>query len=784
MRGLFDRAIREYRKIVDEDPLDVRIWMKIGDIQAKQNNEAEAIDTYTKVAEFYSEQGFYLKAVAVFKQILRIDSEQVEVNLRLAELYKQLGLLNDAMRQYEKVSNFYHGTGRMREALAALYQIVELDPQNVASRIKLAELYSRESMRNEAVEEFSRAADFLRAENRIEEFIKVAERLVYHQPDNMMLIKELAGIYLQRRDPRRSLQKLQMAFKVDPRDEETMEMLARAFHTLGQVPKTVSVLKELARIYAENGEDAQQEDVYQRVLELAPNDKEAKKQLERLQASSPPPIPEQQPEVYAGDAEPPPEHMIFEVEAEVPPAHLQQISAEDKLLESLEQPGPLPTVVNRQITREQERAQEKSWTRVQPQAEETKSARHEDSGAQIHKIIAEAEVYIKYGLQDKAIEHLNHVFLRNTENEDVRLKLKDIYVQRKQYGRAARELYILARHLVNADRRRAAEILNEALEMAPEYDKARALLNQLETVPPEHQVLEEISTETRMQQDTDVSAPVFDLDAEDIVEEITVPDPLDSQGRGAQPASLEDIEEDLEEAEFFLQQSLFSEARAILEELLQRFPNHPLLESKLAELEMADDDHQSKVQMSPQVTQDSPVGGLAEELAKEVHQARIEGAISMSGTVPVDVSVEDVFKEFKREEVETISEEDAETHYDLGIAYREMGLMDEAVNAFKVAKRSKGKRIACHMMMGLCQLDQGNHIEAISQFKKGLYVEGVTDSEAISLYYELGRSHEHLDDPREALYYYDKVAKQDPRFRDVTTRIAEIHQTGIGLPEE
>ena len=107
-KGQYDKAIREYSKIVEEDPRDVRIWLKIGDLHAKKNNQNEAVETYSKVAEFYSEQGFYLKSVAVYKQILKIDNSLVEINLRLAELYKQLGLLSDAMQQYEQVSNHYH----------------------------------------------------------------------------------------------------------------------------------------------------------------------------------------------------------------------------------------------------------------------------------------------------------------------------------------------------------------------------------------------------------------------------------------------------------------------------------------------------------------------------------------------------------------------------------------------------------------------------------------------------------------------------------------------------
>ena len=86
--------------------------------------------------------------------------------------------------------------------------------------------------------------------------MKVAERLLWHTPDNHALNRELAGLYLRRNDPRRALQKLQACFKADPRDVETLGLLAQAFQALDQKPKTVSVLKELARIHVENGDSA------------------------------------------------------------------------------------------------------------------------------------------------------------------------------------------------------------------------------------------------------------------------------------------------------------------------------------------------------------------------------------------------------------------------------------------------------------------------------------------------------------------------------------------------
>ena len=114
-KGQIDKAVKEYLRVVREDPKDVRVWLKIGDLYAKKGSKQEASETYLKVARFYQEQGFYLKAVAVYKQILKLDPRLVEVNLKLAELYRQLGLLQDAVQHFEMVAAHFHREGKSKE---------------------------------------------------------------------------------------------------------------------------------------------------------------------------------------------------------------------------------------------------------------------------------------------------------------------------------------------------------------------------------------------------------------------------------------------------------------------------------------------------------------------------------------------------------------------------------------------------------------------------------------------------------------------------------------------
>src|SRR5258708_12642690 len=82
-KGALDKAIKEYQRVLDVDPDDVRILQKLAELYQKMQRRDEAADCFEKVARTYSAQGFYLKAVALYKQVLKV-VDRIEVNVRLA----------------------------------------------------------------------------------------------------------------------------------------------------------------------------------------------------------------------------------------------------------------------------------------------------------------------------------------------------------------------------------------------------------------------------------------------------------------------------------------------------------------------------------------------------------------------------------------------------------------------------------------------------------------------------------------------------------------------------
>ncbi|MBW2588632.1 MAG: tetratricopeptide repeat protein, partial [Deltaproteobacteria bacterium] len=285
-RGQYDKAIAQYKKLVDADKRDVRSLLKIGDLYVRKGDRGTAIETYENVAGHYAQQGFFLKAIAVYKQILKLDPSRLEAQVRLGEMYEQLQLISDAMTVFEDVSNGFMRAGDTDRALAMLGKMVELDPEHIPVRIKYAEALSRAGRTQEAADEFEQGALLLRDQGRLDDYVKVAERLLYHRGNDVRVAKELAETYIARRDPKRALAKLQICFKADPRDVSTLSLLAEAFLMLSQTDKAISVYREVARLHREAQRPQERMSALRRILELNPNDEEAQAALQKTASAS------------------------------------------------------------------------------------------------------------------------------------------------------------------------------------------------------------------------------------------------------------------------------------------------------------------------------------------------------------------------------------------------------------------------------------------------------------------------------------------------------------------
>jgi tetratricopeptide (TPR) repeat protein len=462
-KSQYDKAIAEYEKLVQEDPRDVRTLLKIGDLHTRRARPRDAVDVYNRVAELYAKQGFFLKAVAVYKQILKLVPGDLPTTERLGRMYEELALTNDALGTYEIVADAHINQGDLQRAIEVMERMVAMDGQNVAARIKLAEGLSKADRKQEAAEAFAAGAALLREQGRTDDYLRVVERQLYHDPENVEVSRELAGLYLERSDAKRALAKLQPCFKADPRHIPTLEMLAGAFGQLGQTAKTVSVLKEVARLQGEAGDAHKRAETLQRVLELDPSDTEARTATALLKGKRARPEPEIPAEPSRGRVKPPPPSAPARPSIEPEPLADDDLS----LLEESESEGVL--MVDEDVPAEPVGGQ--AGGRMDPDA-----------------LLEEAELLEseqRYGEAEALLQRILHVV---PDLEEAHALLKDIYLATDRREQAVHELLWLSDAFTDSDYERARSYALTAFQLAPTSEltqnRLRALDLQAEDARP------------------------------------------------------------------------------------------------------------------------------------------------------------------------------------------------------------------------------------------------------------------------------------------------------------
>jgi pilus assembly protein FimV len=265
-KGAVDKAIKDYQTVLEADPRDTNVRLKLGDLLQKAGRNDDAIAAYLKVADQFQRDGFDAKAVALYKQVTKIDAKRHDVYVPLADLYQRLGLVSEAMAALQTAAESYQRDGRKREALDLLRRMANLDPANVTSRLKVAELLQQEGLVEEAVAEFREAAAELERQGDWEARAGVLERIVETRPECVEELEALASAWLERGQPRRAHAFAQKLVEADPSRPESQELLAHVLAGLGQQELAIDAFRECAEAWRVRGEDGKAREIMQRHL--------------------------------------------------------------------------------------------------------------------------------------------------------------------------------------------------------------------------------------------------------------------------------------------------------------------------------------------------------------------------------------------------------------------------------------------------------------------------------------------------------------------------------------
>jgi pilus assembly protein FimV len=1002
-KGKIEPAIKEYERLLEDNPNDVNTLNRIGDLWVRINRNDEAVKVFVKIADHYSKDGFFLKAIAIYKKINKLDPSRLDIYAKLADLYAKQGLAMEAKSQYQVLADYYLKHGDPANALAIYRKISELDPSSINVHVKLADLYSQNNRTAEALKEYDRVGRMLLKRGMLDEAVQVFKKALKIDPKNSELVESLVTALLEAKDydnataivdaalessptePKflamlgriqlakgdmraakaaldrglaanpndpalreavadlqlrtgnpdaalemitplvekaigkgergTAVEMLNRVLRVDSGHTPTLERLVAVYVRLNEETNILASMNSLAEAHIAKGQFDRASGVLDKLIQREPQNAQHRTKLQfvRSQMGGIDTIPTSGRPKTAHDVPMPsleleeslPSIDSFDTDLDSGPALELDLDASPPLELSFDDS---PAISFEPST--------STPTRLQPAVEIAASELADEAGENLDFItehLTEAEVFAKYGLAEKAAEHLRAVIERAPKHAVAYERLIKILLDEGDVegARASANTFIkllqerddqdaiaaVTREFVSrgqsltkpapppADAISVADLGGEEeisfdLDAGPgdfempameiEEASVAAAVPEPEPLPePEPEPVIDFAPEPEPEPEPEPAVafeeePVlaFDTSESSLFDEVDespmtfdepapvaaapapappAPAPATADepffGVEAEGASFDETPsaEEIGEVDFYIEQELFDEARRKVETLIARFPQNrdvtkrrdrlaaataaaaaiaaasvpipppaakpapaaPSVLSKdeieselLSALPDDDDDFGSPaaapapppaaatpapaIMATPAVEQDlfadeDDFFDLAAELETEL--ADEDEPIALAEE---EQSLEEIFKEFKKGVEQQLDSEDYDTHYNLGIAYKEMGLIDEAIGEFQLASKDPKRAVECASMLGLCFLEKGMPQLAIKWYRKGIEMPEVTEDEHVGLLYDLGSAYVEVGDTDNAQKAFMEVYGMNTNYRDIVTRIKQL----------
>ncbi len=646
------KAIKDYAKVVDIDPADVRSRQKLAELYVRSNKAAEAYEQYESVAKYFASNGFYLKAIAIYKLMQRLDPGQVSLFNRLAELYEKQGLLGNAMAEYRNLTEYYARNGMIADEIRTLEKMSGLDGNNLNIKVKLAETYAKNERADDGYDLLEEVLEALGNKADFDKILRLYKMFLPLYPNNEKLQMGLALALYEKGEFTKGVTILENLQKERPNEPDLLRLIGRGYAD------------------AENHDRAQ--DIFLRLLELDPTDLDVRESLFKTQMAR---------------------------------GHFHD------LLEGLEE-----------------------WKDTFGKAGRLESLKYyyETLKTRMPK-------------EKKVLQTLDSIYSLTGEGD----KVLDILSEREE------EPVVVVEETISDS---LLGIIDDTAQDVVEDEVLDLELESLELV--DHAPGEEATIELNLNDDVESEASLeldFDFDLSDGADE----NPAEER---------HDLRADLEEAEFYLQQGLFDDARTAYEKILAYAPDSAECRQKLEELNALAEEAGGK--SAPEVESADPFS---------LSDAFSDLDFDSSFDIPDKDSRSK--KVFRTDVDEQIAADDMESHYNLGIAYREMGLYEDAITEFDKALKDPSRYADCMTLKGLCYSDTEDYDNAEMIFQQALDSALLDDIQRLNLGYELGLLYERAGRPGDALTSYRTVLKQDVNYRDVADKVSSLERQ-LGVEEQ
>lgn len=164
------------------------------------------------------------------------------------------------------------------------------------------------------------------------------------------------------------------------------------------------------------------------------------------------------------------------------------------------------------------------------------------------------------------------------------------------------------------------------------------------------------------------------------------------------------------------------------------------------------------------------------ELLEEEEGKAVKFKVAEEKEVEEPVTFEDLLEEFKEGVLEYIEDTDFDSHYDLGITYKEMELIDEAILEFKKASKGEEIKLKSIEMLALCLIEKGDLDEAEKIIKEAISIDGHKEVEFLGLKYNLAQIYEHTNKNEEAAQLFREILNDDAEFKEAAVKLKELEE--------
>jgi tetratricopeptide (TPR) repeat protein len=931
-KGKIEPAIKEYERLLDDNPSDVNTLNRIGDLWVRINRNDEAVKVFSRIADHYSRDGFFLKAIAIYKKINKLDPSKLDIYAKLADLYGKQGLAMEAKSQYQVLADYYLKHGDPANALVIYRKISELDPNSINVHVKLADLYSQNNQTKDALKEYDRVGRMLLKRGMLDEAVQVFKKALKIDAGNIELVESLVTALLEAKDYNNAIQIVQASLesssdnprlmaihgrillakgdtagarealegalardgndagvrdalaelylrtgnaggaldmltpsvekalgrgergaavdmlnrilRVDSGHTLTLERLVAVYSRLNEETNILSSMSSLAEAHVAKGQYEKAATVLDKLIQREPQNAQHRTKLQfvRSQMGGVDTMPAK-PKTFNDVPLPPMEieepAPSFDAFEDGPSLSFDLDSSEplDLDLDSgFNSPPPAPAAP----------PPAPAMQRLQPAVELAAADLDRDDGGEdldfITEHLTEAEVFAKYGLSEKAIEHLRAIIERAPKHLAAHEKLYRILLDEgdvegaraaaKEYINVVEEKgepspldnvrneFVMRGHTLEPAAAKSAppppvfEPASPSLPPPPSFDEELSF----DLDAPAAQVADAVAEPEpafSFEEPSFEPEPALTFEPPPAAEE---PLTFEEPSFGSEPVSFDEVPtaEELRELDFYIEQELFDEARQKLDTFDARFPGNDAIGQRRARFDAAmaeaakpvaasspsglsrdeiesellsalpDDDEELAPPPPARAATPPPAAprpiheenlfadeddffDLAAELESEMEEESEEVSLSEE-----EQSLEEIFKEFKKGVEQQLDSEDYDTHYNLGIAYKEMGLIDEAIGEFQLASKDPKRAVECASMLGLCFLEKGMPQLAIKWYRKGLEMPEITSEENVGLLYDLGSAYVEVGDTDNARKTFVEVYGLNTNYRDVVKRMQQL----------